>query len=269
MSVKIPLLVLVFAFGMPQRTAPQYETRGTVIVTAWSQTKVVIAADSRGSQLGGIPRDDVYKIVTLDNKSIFTAAGSIIYSIYWNGFAEAPKKFVVARKTLRSGKYLRETAISWGESITKGINEGLARDRAGTMTNVDDNGFLNGMFVGFENGTVAMYQEEIIFDPTTQKAKHIHDEFKPYPALHWGAMGHSETVAEIVIGQTNLAREEQRKWQILRPSINPRDQDAYWAIQLVKASMIYNPHRDEIGGPINALEISSNGIRWIENRTCQ
>jgi len=269
MNRNISLLILILGFGMTQHAVAQDETRGTVIVTGWSQFKIVIATDSRSSPLVGIPRDDICKVITLDNRSVFTAAGSIDYNSFWNGFTEAPKAFAVAKKNLKPGKYLREAAIQWGKSIAKGFNEGLARDRTGTMTTVYDGRILNGIFVGFENGTIAMYQEEIMFDPSTQKAKRIDDEFQAYPTLHWGGMGHSETVNEILIGQTNLARREQRQWEKLKLSIDPRDQDAYWAIQLVKASMIYNPYRNEIGGPINALEITASGTRWIEKHTCK
>jgi hypothetical protein len=80
-------------------------------------------------------------------------------------------------------------------------------------------------------------------------------------------MGYAEVADEVLAGDSSLAKAERQKWNRLQPSIKFEDRDAYWAIQVIQASMAIDPHKQEIGGPIDALEITAKGIRWIKRKS--
>jgi hypothetical protein len=49
-----------------------------------------------------------------------------------------------------------------------------------------------------------------------------------------------------------------------------QDVPPHWAIRLAELSELYGPHKDQMGGPIDALEITSQGINWIQcESSCQ
>jgi len=76
MNYKIRVAAFIFlllASSLGAQCSRQ-STTGTVVVIGWSQTRIAIAVDSRGFDDANKYRDDVCKIVRLDNHSIFTAA---------------------------------------------------------------------------------------------------------------------------------------------------------------------------------------------------
>ena len=111
-----------------------------------------------------------------------------------------------------------------------------------------------------------MYQVEIVFDASTQQAKENFYTEHHTTAIEFGALGRNEIVNEVVAGTTHFARAEQRKWAAAERSISIKDRDVRWAIRLVQLTMEYHPQRADVGGPIDALEITRRGIRWVERK---
>jgi hypothetical protein len=238
-------------------------------VIGWSQTKIVIAVDSRGFDDAGKHRDDICKIVRLDDHSVFTAAGNIIHAhdgrALWDAQDAARHAFKDAQKA-GSSRVLRAAARSWGEHMVASINQALVADAAGSTKMVENNIFLTGVFAGFQNGATALYQVEIAFDPTTRQAREKFYAERPRATVRFAALGRNEIVSEVVAGRTHFARVEQRKWAAGERSIALRDRDARWAMRLVQLTMEYHPHKIDVGGPTDALEITRRGIRWIERK---
>ena len=263
----VAILALASSLGAESRGAQT--AAGTVVVIGWSQTKIVIAVDSRGFDDFGKYRDDICKIVRLDDHSVFTAAGNIIHAhdgrALWDAQAEARRAFQEAQKA-GSLRLLRAAAQSWGERMVASINQALAADPAGSTKMVEDNIFLTGVFAGFQNGATALYQVEIAFDPATRQAREKFYAERPRPTAHFAALGRNEIVTEVVAGKTHFARVEQRKWAAAERSIALRDRDVRWAMRLVQLTMEYDPHKIDVGGPTDALVITRRGIRWVERK---
>jgi hypothetical protein len=245
-------------------------TTGTVVVIGWSRAKIVIAVDSRGFDDNEKYRDDICKIVELDGHSVFTAAGNIIHAhngrALWNAQKAAMHAFQEAQST-GTQRLLKAAARSWGEHMVTTINQALKDDPAGSKLMLDKNIFLTGAFLGFENGSTAMYQVEIVFDPSTQQAKESSYTERHTTTIEFGALGRNEIVNEIVADKTRFAKTEQRKWISAERDIPIKDRDVRWAIRLVQLTMEYHPQRSDVGGPIDALEIARRGIRWVERKT--
>jgi hypothetical protein len=261
-------MFLVLACSVGAQYGSQ-STSGTVVVIGWSRTKIVIAVDSRGFDDHEKYRDDICKIVRLDEHSVFTAAGNIIHArngrALWNAQKEAIHAFQEAQST-GTQRPLKTAARNWGDHMVAAINQALKEDPAGSKLMLDKNIFLTGVFLGFEQGSTAMYQVEIAFDPRTQQAKENFYTEHHTTTIEVGALGRNEIVNEVVADKTHFARIEQRKWAGAERSIPMKDRDVRWAIRLVQLTMEYHPQRADVGGPIDALEISHRGIRWVERK---
>src|ERR1700693_1927882 len=99
---ELAVLFLVIARGIGADAGAQSVT-GTVVVIGWSRTKIAVAVDSRGYHDNEKYRDDICKIVKLDDHSVFTAAGNIIHAYrgraLWDGQKAASHLFKEAQKT--------------------------------------------------------------------------------------------------------------------------------------------------------------------------
>jgi len=138
-------------------------------------------------------------------------------------------------------------------------------DPVGSRGQIDENVVFNAMFAGFPDGEAEQYQVEVKFDPLTQKAAPTLHTFKqePGPTLIFGAGGRNETAIEVLKGETNFAKSEQAKWRKDSQKYSANDEPIYYTIRLVELSKTHGPHKDEIGGPVVALEITIRGIRWV------
>jgi hypothetical protein len=262
------LLFLLLASGSGAELHTQ-STTGTVVVIGWSQTEIVIAVDSRGFDDKAKYRDDICKIVRLDDHSVFTAAGNIIHAragrALWNAQTEASSAFEEAQRKAGT-RLLKSAAKDWGDRMVAGINQALTVDPSGSQLMLEKNIFLTGVFIGFENGSTAMYQVEIVFDPGTRQARQNFYTERHRHTVQFAALGRSEIVTEVVADKTHFARVEQRKWAAAEKNIPLRDRDVRWAIRLVQLTMEYDPKKADVGGPIDALEITRRGIRWLERK---
>ncbi len=268
-KVKVSAFLFLVSASSLGANFGRQSTTGTVVVIGWSQTKIVIAVDSRGFDETEKHRDDICKIVKLDNHSVFTAAGNIIHAaagrVFWDAQKEASNTFKEAQRS-GSPRLLKTAARNWGDHMTAGINEALTADPSGSTQMLEDNIFLTGVFAGYENGSTAMYQVEIVFDPAVRRARQKFHIEHPQPTIHFGALGRNEIVNEVVAGKTHFAKAEERKWAASERNFPLRDRDVRWAIRLVQLTMAYHPRKIDVGGPIDALEITRRGIRWIERK---
>jgi hypothetical protein len=269
-KTKVPaVVVLALASSLGAESGGAQSAAGTVVVIGLSQTKIVIAVDSRGFDDAGKYRDDICKIVRLDDYSVFTAAGNIIHAhdgrALWDAQSEARRAFRDAQKA-GSSRVLRAAARSWGERMVASINQGLVADPAGSTKMVEGNIFLTGVFAGLQNGATALYQVEIAFDPATRQAREKFYPERPRATVHFAALGRNEIVSEVVAGRTHFARVEQRKWATAERSLALRDRDVRWAMRLVQLTMEYHPKKIDVGGPTDALVITRRGIRWVERK---
>jgi hypothetical protein len=269
MKIKVfAVLFLVIARSMDAGGGAQ-STTGTVVVIGWSRTRIVMAVDSRGFDDNEKYRDDICKIVRLDDHSVFTAAGNIIHAYrgraLWDAQKEASSAFKKAQKT-QNPRLLKTAARSWGDDMVVRINQALKEDPTGSKQMLDKGIFLTGVFTGFENGSTVMYQVEIVFDAAIQRAKQNFYTEHSTVRVQLGALGRNEIVNEVVAAKTHFAKAEHRKWIAAERKFPLRDRDVRWAIRLVQLTMEYHPQKADVGGPIDALEITRRGIRWVERK---
>jgi hypothetical protein len=273
-KIKLPaFLFFALASTSGAKFGGQQSATGTVVVIGWSQTKIVIVVDSRGFDDDGKHRDDICKIVRLDDHSVFTAAGNIIHAhdghALWDAQREASRAFQAAQKSA-APLPLKTTAKDWGARMVANINQSLKLDPSGSMLMLEDNIFLTGVFIGFENGSTAMYQVEIVFAPAIRQARQNFYIERHHRTIQFAALGRNEIVTEVVAGKTHFAKAEQQKWLASETNIPIVDRDVRWAIRLVQLTMEYHPHKADVGGPIDALEIARKGIRWVQRKpACQ
>ena len=268
-TTKLPaVLFLALASSLGAESGVQ-SAAGTVVVVGLSQTKIVLAVDSRGFDDAGRYRDDICKIVRLDDYSVFTAAGTIIHArngrALWDAQEEARHAFQDAQKAGNS-RFLRAAARSWGDRMVASINQALAADPTGSWKMVENNIFLTGVFLGYQNGATAMYQVEIAYDPATRQAREKFYVERPRPTMHFAALGRNQIVTEVVADQTHFARVEQSKWAAAERSIALKDRDFRWAMRLVQLTMEYHPKKIDVGGPTDALVITRRGVRWVARK---
>jgi hypothetical protein len=261
--------VLLSLFLTPCLAAPQSDSesrKGTVVVIGHSKRKIVVAADSRAVAISGFS-DSMCKIMELSKHSVFTGAGSAVHgdgkTVYWNAYVEAVLAFKEAQGS-DDPDVLRTAATNWGNRFTTVVNQALKVDPTGSLQLVHENRVFNGSFLGFENGVAETYQVEIIFDPLTGQAKKLVDVGRQEATLLFGAAGRNEVVVEVFQGRSDFGKSEQRKWGMFVQGIPPKDRDVYWAMRLVELTMAYHPNKSEVGGPIDAVEITAQGIRWIQ-----
>jgi hypothetical protein len=268
-KVTVPACLFLILASSPAAESDKQSITGTVVVIGWSQTKIVIAVDSRGFDDAGNHRDDICKIVRLDDHSVFTAAGNIIRArdgrTLWNAQTEASSAFREAQ-TKGSPQNLKAAARDWGSHMVAAINQALVADPSGSMKMLENNIFLTGVFLGFENSATEMYQVEIVFDPRIRQARQNFYTERHRRTIQFAALGRSEIVTEVVANRTHFARVEQRKWAASERNIPLRDRDVRWAIRLVQLTMEYHPQKADVGGPIDALQITRQGIRWVERK---
>src|SRR6202789_110079 len=141
------LLFLLLASGSGAQLHTK-STTGTVVVIGWSQTEIVIAVDSRGFDDNARYRDDICKIVRLDDHSVFTAAGNIIHAhagqSLWNAQTEASNAFKQAQRTGGS-RLLKTAAKNWGDRMVASVNQSLNVDPSGSKLMLEHNIFLTGV----------------------------------------------------------------------------------------------------------------------------
>lgn len=244
--------------------------RGTVVVIGQSQSKIVIAADSRATNKEtGSYSDNYCKILTLDRYSAFAAAGNVSYYWYWDAYSQARTAFDRAERS-SSGEYLKETATIFADAIVPEINAAIISDGARATAAAEDNRFFSASFLGFDNNRPAFYEVEILFNPVTRMAYSTVTPEPMYTEMHWGAMGRSDTANEVLIGGTEFAKNQTAQWAKTGETIPAKDRDVYWAIHLVNLTMIYDLHRAEVGEPVDAITITPRGYNWIKRKlNCQ
>src|ERR1700735_1459580 len=268
-NTTVPALLFFVLVSSLGAESGRQSTTGTVVVSGGSLAKIVIAVDSRGFDDNAKYRDDICKIVRLDDHSVFTAAGNIIHAhagqALWNAQTEASNSFKQAQKTA-SPRLLKTASKNWGDHMVASINKALSVDPSGSKLMIEHDIFLTGVFLGFENVFTASYKVEIPFHPATRQAKQNFYTEHHRRTIQFAALGRNAIVTEVVADKTHFAKVEQRKWTASERNIPLRDRDVRWAIRLVQLTMEYHPKKIEVGGPIDALQITRKGIRWLQRK---
>jgi hypothetical protein len=257
----VKFFFVVVAFCMP--TMAQYN-RGTVIALVTSPQQTIMATDSRNHPIHGAISDDLCKILTFGNKVAVALAGIASHQSpsrplrNWDGYKQLGAAY--ARKHSSTQAF----AYEWGAEMRALILRDVSDDDAAALIDamLDWNGFrgtvLNGIFVGpddLEGFAVRLSLIKLTnrYDLVTDYLRHPEHDCD----FVCGAAG-SEIIDEIKADTTTRAHAWRESMSHMAPSAR--------AIEAVRLTINYSPRQDDIGGEIDAVLVSKNGIRWIHQK---
>ncbi len=199
---------------------------------------------------------------------VFASAGTVAYVPRdgaqpverWSSFSVAYHAQRVAssgahRVGALANKWALEMLTRWSSLLTSDPAVVIRAYRPGGL-------LVTGIFAGFDvaNRLVA-YQVDVVLN---RKMKIVVTKPKLL-TCHWCIFGEKEVASEFLQQSTERARSEAARWV---SSTDTEDLDAVVlrAIRLVELTIAYQ-EGGQVGGPIDALELSTGGeIRWIQRK---
>jgi len=257
----------------------------TVIVVGVSENRVVVAANAgSGSQNG----HDRCKVTLLDGKVLYGAAGVVADTApaipgQWTidatsaanaSLADAPKRMqacAAAGSCSFDPKSLPEnSAQGWADSV-------MSRLAAASNIGPDDwklGAGVTGIFAGVgPAGEMEAVVDQILCEkPGAQAAEasakpqsncqpHLDFSRKVVPPKGhtvWIPLGISDIANEYLRQASDRAKEEVKEW--------PKLQEWQIAYRLVDLTLAYSQKKVSVSGPIEVVELRSNGtVTWIQN----
>jgi hypothetical protein len=242
----------------------------------------VLAADSRITFSGGGNGhvDDQCKLFALGRSTIFAGSGFAGYD-----FAPGQKRASVDayKEALRLSQSLtsplpdraKTMAERWAERIKTALDDGLAKHPREIISSLHGSSTLlaSAVFAGVTEHGLSVQYVAInceCADRARQVSIHIR-EMKPFSdGLPAGTIGTSEAMglySELMEGATSRAHAERASWIAIDDG---SDRDAQVTIRTGEF-VLRNSKDRTIGGPINAIELSSDGeVRWAKReKNCQ
>lgn len=273
------LVEVVGAILIIQGLAFPQIVRGTVAVVYYTSGKLIIAADSRAQLDGGdatVHEDNECKVAALGDKIVFVAAGFTGYDrngpadklATWRASGEAHEAFsdVLTQLQNKANKSLVALiAARWGErvrshiadlyairpkAITDSLFEGLLT--TALFSGADADGHLTVLIVQLRLGTGGI---EVV------GPKEVAANGCPPCSL-----GRGSILFEFFNKTTERARDEAARWEIRKRQLSTTEFDRLWTIRFVDLTILLYPDPREVGGFIDALELTPKGVTWIQRK---
>jgi hypothetical protein len=147
--------LIVLMLLLPMSSAVSQVKSGTVVIIGHSKQKVVIAADSRQVDDDGPGyHDDGCKIIALNDKLIFAAAGKIRADIgetvYWDSAREARTALTDTRRLDgdKPGYFLNRVSAKWGALLGTKIASSIPPTYAHSVS--DNLILVDGLLIGID-----------------------------------------------------------------------------------------------------------------------
>jgi hypothetical protein len=245
---------------------------GTIAVISFSHEKIIVAADSRRifADRKDLPPDDsACKIFAFDGDVIFLSSIACGYrplsstdSVQgWTNEKEAHvayQQIIDAHFTAKG--HIKQIAEKWAESIETKFKLLYSVHPEKVIAIAREEDFLTvGVFGGFDlSGELVLYQTSISFVEPTGRISHTTTD-KSCPGCIY-ALGMTEIAYEFGKPITERAKAEAKK-------LNPKDADPDVARTLWLVDMVIKYHDgNEVGGAVDAVELSRDGVRWIARK---
>ncbi len=259
-------------------TFPQVE-RGTTILINETDSKIMVAADSRGLH-GNLPPDDCEcQIAALGKYTIYAAEGAANYT--WPGDSQYSWKSVdVAREAYRSlisqegtPDFVRLVAKEWGRRLVDHWSLLYKRSPQEVLRSVQakDGGLIRAFFGGTDpKGTklVALFTNISV----DEKRVPVIVATEPTEGPNFVPLGFNEIVMEFFLGGTERARLEQSSWPKIIGS-SP-DSDIWETARYVQLEITYHIPKggpsavSEVGGSVDALVLpKGKTVRWFQRKS--
>jgi hypothetical protein len=259
--------------GLAGSAQAQFE-HGTIVLVDISQTKAIVAADSRGSTPGELPDDHECKIVALGDKMLFAAAGVFRNPHYpskamnWSASSDAVEIYRNVR-IAKSDDALAMVAAEWAKKMKAHYAFEEKHNLRNLLEATTTDALLGAVFVGLDNrGTIEARELSFTFD--REKARKLgfsdlkssNQPWLATPAMVLKALGHAEIANEFAYKTTPRAEVEDQRWRLEPPS-HSEDPDALYLEHLVNLEISYATADAGVGGNVDVALLVANGtIRW-------
>ena len=262
---------------------------GTTIVVGASKNKIVVAADSRSTYGRGNYTDHSCKITRLSDKLVFVSAGLV---------SDGSVKFDLLAEAKNSARKFGTVTPPAGTTVTEMVADdwlAISRIRLEDVAKYEMAGWLStglfpdsavrfvGVFVGIEpDGKLALVSESLY----CKKPATIGGPFGCDAQDHteWGlgppkfvyqlsdrmiftAFGITDPTDEYINGDGRRAGTEYMQWLTDSKLYPDTHTDAYRAIRLIDLTIAYSPSKEFIGGAIDAVEVTHEGVHWVGRKS--
>ena len=263
------MFFLVLAAG----SASAQITTGTVGVIYYTNDKIIMAADSRGTSSDGTRTDAECKIAALGNDMIFVSTGVGGYDSgdprsptrSWRNADEAHR---VYDRLSAGGRHpsVAEVASEWSNIIVRNETFLYERIPQQVLDAATDGVLTEAMFGSTaDDGSLTLISTDIVVHaggspPVTAE---IGMELPPGSV---GVIGKKDIFSEFFQATSERAKAEAARWEVESASFPPEDSELFRMIRLIDLTITYD-QSGEVGGPIDALELEhGKGIRWRQRK---
>jgi len=267
LSTRIVVALTVLA-ASPHAHAKESITAGTIVIVAQAKNYVIFAADSRvgasnGTAVASV--DDTYcKIGPLHGNTLFAAAGIVTDPARsWAADTEMDVVLVQNFQGKPMGSADGESAVGrWAEAMTQKLLA-LPRNQLMAYTKSNDGVASTGVLAGIDqDGSTWVHVSKISFDSARGLFHQESDMAWSGSATRYFGLGQSEIAVEFDHGTTSRATAERVQWK--ERNLDGIEFDRFKARRLVELTIQYLPKKNDVGGPIDELELDANGPYWIQ-----
>jgi len=256
---------------------------GTIVLTLHSKDKVVFAADSRIKITGSMVylRNDACKVRAVSKKFIFASSGLNGYEhvlgngATWDGYSAAAQLVDTVPKN--SPNPIKSLATLWGEWMEKHIDEELTKNPEPILRDKKTDVLTYAMFTGpAGQGELVTYSVQLLCACSGRQKRAVLNVTPASPnesvplGVSMGRFGSeegTETADELLLRKSDRARQELAGWKTQLAGMSRAEWEGamtVWATNFV----LKNTNSRDLGGPVDAVEMSSNGqIRWIQRKS--
>jgi hypothetical protein len=276
------LLFLVIAFAclasacFASADTPSGVRHGTIAVVYYTSSKIVIAGDSRATEMGFAPNDMECKIAALGSEIIFVSTGIAGYDSgdprfpipSWRSSDEAHKAY---ERLTAGGRRpsVADVANEWSRAMVRNETQlyGIVGERL--LDAANDGVLTQAMFGGVgEDGTLQMVSADIVLQEDESDKSHPIDMdmgvMLPQDSL--GVIGEGAIFKEFFEAETDRAKKEAAQWEKDSAKFPEDDRIFFKMIRLIDLTSAYD-EMGVVGGPIDAVELDlGKGIRWRQRK---
>lgn len=256
--------VLIFFLLSAVMSAQDTHVR-SVIIAGFSKNKIAVGADSReiATGSGSGYRDDVCKILALNGDFVFTATGKSGHIS--GGHPEFTWDiFTIAREIANrdKGASIEQIAQDWGERVAAFDNLDVKRGVFAADSSQGQTGFFVGLLEKRPILVVVLVTRSTSgqFNSDTSTPDIISGKAFPSGAI--------DIVSEYSALQTPRSRAWRQEFSMNYPADPTADSTiAPLIAQMIHLTIGYSVQKENVGYPIDLLELDSTGIHWLNRKT--
>ena len=265
---------LLFLLAVAPVSAPAQVTRGTIGVIYYTGTKIIMAADSRSTDMNDAQNDAECKIAALGRNMIFISTGVGGYDSgdprspvpSWRSADEARRIYDRLSDKGAHQPSVAEVAREWSTAMIR--NEGLLYDHFGQdLLDAATDGILTqAMFGGASaDGSLTLVSTDIVIEPDASPP--IRAEIgMEVPQDSVGVIGEGAVFGEFFEPSSDRAKKEAAQWEKDSVGIAEEDKTLFKMIRLIDLSIAYD-QTGALGGPIDAIQLErGKEVRWRQRK---